>query len=262
MPHSLFVVDDHPVVRLAMKQMAEVESDLSYAGESRDAEDGLVMIPEIGPNVVVTDLSLPGMNGIELIRELQAVCPHLPIIVLSHREESVYAERALKAGARGYVSKSAGREELLKAIRRVLQGGYGLSETVSGRILSQIAVTPGANTLSSVDRLSDREMEVFVLISKGYSTRDIADHLEISIKTVESYQHKLRQKLGLVSASDLISYAVFWVADCKGCRRSDGAACPARPRLAAVEKARTNPHISFRARRFSGTAPVTGPIAE
>lgn len=208
----VFLVDDHPVVRQGMKSLIDRTPDLTVCGEARTIYDSLKLIEQLKPDVVAADISLGDESGLDLIKDIRIRFPELPVLTLSVHDEAIYAERVLRAGARGYVTKGEPPENVLKALRTVLCGQVFLSERMSSRILSQITGTAKKETAGlAVDRLSDRELQVFELIGKGMSTRDIADSLHLSIKTVESHRANIKDKLQVASATELLQYAIHWV---------------------------------------------------
>lgn len=218
MKRRIFVVDDHPVMRKGFRFLMDQEPDLEVCGEADSAPAALEAIPEAAPDLVIVDLSLGGMGGLELIKTLQTQQPDLPLLVVSTHDESLYGERALMAGARGYVMKSEVDTVVVEAVRRVLRGGVYLSDQMSTKILLQYRRTenlptedaddPGA---ASVQQLSDRELEVFELIGQGYSTQQIADALMISPKTVDSHRGRIKDKLAVPSTNRLLQRATLWV---------------------------------------------------
>lgn len=167
-------------------------------------------IETLKPNLAIVDISLKSGSGLDLIKSLQQRFPKLPILVLSMHDESLYAERVLRAGARGYITKQEATEKLITAIRRVLDGEIYLNEKVTSKILSRVTGTSPAKNLSPINRLSDRELEVFQLIGQGHGTREIAELLHLSIKTVETYREHIKEKLKLKDATALVRYAVHW----------------------------------------------------
>ncbi|HTG45830.1 MAG TPA: response regulator transcription factor, partial [Verrucomicrobiae bacterium] len=174
-----------------------------------NTNDALELAQKLNPHLVVADLHMPGSNGIDLIKRLRAQKPDAAILVLSMHEESVYAERSLRAGARGYVMKQEASERLLVAIEQVLRGEIYLSERMKRLVLENMA-TGNKNGGSLVDRLSDRELEILTFIGEGFSTRRVADDLHLSVKTIESYRETLKLKLGLKLGSQLVQYAIQW----------------------------------------------------
>ena len=207
----ILLVDDHPLLRQGIAQILEAEPDLSVAGQAGDAEEALSVFDSVAPDLVVTDISLPGMNGLELLKNLLTLHPTLPVLVVSRHDEELYAERAVRAGARGYVSKLAAGDELVIAIRRVLRGGIHLSEDLKDRMLFGAASGVKNATQTPLEVLSDRELEVFEMTGRGIPTREISERLHLSVKTVESYRSRIKTKLGLANGTELIKHAVAWV---------------------------------------------------
>jgi DNA-binding NarL/FixJ family response regulator len=207
----IFIVDDHPMIREGLTQVVEDEDDLEVCGDAERAATAMEAIVRLTPDLVLADITLPDKNGLELIKDLLAQIPGLKILVISMHEESFYAERVLKAGARGYIMKHEGGGRLLEAIRRVLGGGIYVSETISARILERFSGNGSPGNQNPVESLSDREFEVFQLVGEGKTTRDIAELLHLSVKTIEVHRLNIKQKLGLEHASDLIRSAVRWV---------------------------------------------------
>jgi DNA-binding NarL/FixJ family response regulator len=206
----VFVVDDHPIVRQGLAMMINQEADLVVCGEAEEAESALAAIAAERPDVLLLDISLPGPDGIDLLKTIRATDASLPVLVLSMHDESVYAERALRAGANGYIMKQEATENVLVALRRILAREVYVSDRVASTMLRQL--TSGAATPAEgpVARLSDRELEVFRLIGEGHGTRQIAEELHLSVKTVESYQAHIKEKLALHSSRDLVQRAIEW----------------------------------------------------
>ncbi len=215
--HKILLVDDHPITRQGLAAMVGNESDLSVCGEAEDVPSALAAIQALRPDLVVADLSLPGRNGLELLKDIAAQHPNIPTLVLSMHDESLYAERAIRAGARGYLMKSAGGRAVLDAIRAILAGRIHVSPAVATRVLESLGRTSNAlrsapsAAHSKVQALSDREFEVFQLIGQGLGTREIAGRLNVSIKTIEAHRAHLKSKLGTKDAPGLVREAVRWV---------------------------------------------------
>jgi DNA-binding NarL/FixJ family response regulator len=207
----VLLVDDHPMMRGGLAQVINQQMDLVVCCEAGNANEAMERIASSKPNLAVVDISLEGKSGLELIKDLQALHPELPILVMSMHDESLYAERVLRAGARGYVMKKAGGEVVLQAIRQVLSGKVYVSERMSAQILDQFSGARSAKHQSPIEMLTDREFEVFKLIGEGSSTREIAERLHISPKTVDVYRQHLKAKFKLPSATSLIQHAVRWV---------------------------------------------------
>lgn len=210
--HEIIIVDDHPLMRKGLAQTLDAEPDLSMVGQMNSAEEALEEIDRLDPDLAIIDISLPGMSGMELVKHLQARKPDLATLVVSRHDESLYAERAIRAGARGYVMKLEAGDVIVKAVRRVLNGGIYVSDEINERLLLSMA-TGGQErvTQSPLEVLSDRELEVFELTGRGAGTRDIAERLHLSVKTVESYRARIKKKLNLDSATELMQHAVQWV---------------------------------------------------
>lgn len=207
--HRVFVVDDHPIVRQGLALLINREADLIVCGEAEEAQTALDMIAAQRPDILIVDISLNGPDGIELVKLLRARSATLPVLVLSMHDELTYAERALRAGANGYIMKQEATERVLIAIRRILKGDVYLSDRAASRVLQQY-VRGATAQHSSVSDLSDRELEVFRLIGGGHGTRQIAEELHLSVKTVETHQAHIKEKLSLRTARELVQYAVEW----------------------------------------------------
>lgn len=208
---KVLVVDDHPVVREGLAKRLNDESDLNMCGEAQNADEALRAISQCQPDVVVLDLALRDRHGLELIKDIRTRHNSLPIVVFTMFDESTYGPRALKAGAQGYVMKQESSERLLSAIRAVLNGGYAMSPQASSRFLQSVLQTSAKPATSPVETLADRELEVFELLGKGVGTREIAARLGLSIKTIETYRTRIKEKLHLTSATALVREAVRWV---------------------------------------------------
>lgn len=209
--HRILIVDDHPVVRRGLRELIGEQPDLEVTGEAEDAGETLAFVAEECPDLVLLDLALEeSMNGIELTKQLRAQHPELPVLLLSMHDETIYAERALIAGARGYLMKRVSDEELLKGIRRVLDGRLAVSERIRERLFPLEAGAASKDMAMPTDRLSDRELEVFVLVGEGYPPRHIAERLSISPKTVNTHCRHLKKKLNLESMGELRRYAIEW----------------------------------------------------
>lgn len=208
---SVFLIDDHPMIRMGYRALLEREPDLTVAGEAADAEAALAAIREQRPDLAIVDISLgEGPGGLRLVEQIRQQCPETARLVVSMHDEALYAERALRAGAQGYVMKSTRGEELLEAVRTVLEGQVYVSPGVRDRVLRSLLGAEQA-IISALERLSDREIEVFEYLGHGRSTREIADALDLSIKTVDTYRHRIKEKLGLKTTSELVQQAVLWV---------------------------------------------------
>ncbi|MCS7089451.1 MAG: response regulator transcription factor [Verrucomicrobiota bacterium] len=207
----ILLVDDHAVVRFGIAQLINRQPDLEVCGEEADASTAFSAAERLKPDLVIADLSLKESSGLELVRNLKARFPSMPILVLSVHDESVYAEMAFRAGAMGYLMKDQALEKVLEAIRRLLNGSVYVSDAMAVKLLQkQLQGTP-AVTGSPADILSDRELEVFELVGRWKTTRQIAQELHISIKTVEYYREQIKRKLGLKNAVELVQHATAWV---------------------------------------------------
>ena len=205
----ILIVDDHPLTRHGMAQLIGQQPELLVCGEAGNAEQALETVRTLGPDLVLADVTLPGKPGLEFIKDLAVLNPDVLVLVVSMHDESLYAERALRAGARGYLMKSAGGEELIRAIRQVLAGQVYLSQNLSAQILGSLSGSRGRPP-GVLNVLSDREFEVFQLIGEGLTTHEIGSRLHISGKTVETHRLHIRDKLGLKSPPELTKYAVRW----------------------------------------------------
>ncbi|MGD9598125.1 MAG: response regulator [Steroidobacteraceae bacterium] len=204
----VLIVDDHPIVRHGLGRMIEAAPDLEVCGEVENVADAKRAIRELHPDVVIVDLSLGQGDGLELIRDARAHHPRLPMLVLSMHEESIYAERLLAAGARGYIMKEAASDQLLIALRRVLSGKVYLSEALAVRLRSRDATAADGEAQDPLKRLSNREMQVLAKLGRGLSSRAIAADLTLSVKTVESHRQSIKRKLNLASNAQLLQYAL------------------------------------------------------
>ena len=207
---SIFIVDDHPLVRRGLQQLIDGEPELSVHGEAASVHETLELITQNTPDLVIVDLSLPDGNGLELIKHLLARFPELSILVSSMHDECLFAERALKAGAKGYINKSATGDEVIKAIKQILNGKIYASKQVAEQLAQKKANHSQQTEQSPVQQLSNRELEVYEFIGRGLSTGDIAQKLNLSIKTVESHRSNIKKKLGLVTAGELARSAMQW----------------------------------------------------
>jgi len=207
---TVLIVDDHAVFREGLVWILDHENDLSVCGKAEDSVEALRLAAQLKPDLALVDVSLEGMNGIDLTKALRSRFPRMRIVVLSMHQETLYAERALRAGANGYIMKRENGEELLGAIRHVLRGQSYVSPEFNEYLLEKISVQVGEKPSSPEDRLSDRELEIFRLIGQGYGTRQIADSLHISIKTVEFHRENIRAKLNLNSTFELVQHAIHW----------------------------------------------------
>lgn len=207
---QILIVDDHPVVREGLETMLNHEQDLNVCGQAEDAPQALQAIAELNPDIAIVDISLKNSDGIELTKTIKARYPGLFVIVLSVHDESVYAERVLLAGAHAYLMKDAVPENIVKAIRTVLRGDIYVSDAVAKKFLHIIAGDKAGVTKTSIDNLSDREFETFRLIGQGYKASQIALQLRLSVKTIETYRSRIKEKLGLANAAQLLQYSIVW----------------------------------------------------
>lgn len=206
----VLVVDDHPIVREGLALLFRQKKDLEICGEAEDAGQTLAAIAARPPDIAIIDITLKNSNGLDLIRLLKERYPSLPVLVLSVHDESIYAERALRAGARGYIMKEELTEKVVEAIHCVLNGKIYLSPRMSEKLLIRFVGSPLPDRESPVERLSDRELAVYQMIGQGLGTRDIAERMHISPKTVQSYRARIKDKLQLGNSSDLLQHAVLW----------------------------------------------------
>jgi DNA-binding NarL/FixJ family response regulator len=207
----ILLVDDHAIVRFGMAQVINRQTDMTVCGEEEDAGRALDAISAVKPDLVIADISLKDSSGLELMRNIKAQYPRLPVLVVSGHDESIYAEIAFRAGALGYLMKEEALEKILTAIRRVLTGAVYVSDALAAKLLQQQIRGQTDIQESPVKSLSDREMEVFRLIGQWKKTRDIAEELHLSIKTIEYYREQIKRKLNLKDASELTQYATSWV---------------------------------------------------
>lgn len=207
---KILLVDDHQIVRDGLGQLIRGEADLAVCGEAASAEEAVSAVTRLKPDLAIVDITLGGVNGIELIKNLKAVRPSLPVLVLSMHDESHYAERALRAGASGYVMKREARAHIMEAIRTVLSGGDYVSDRMQKSIVHQYLHGVGSKETSPIDLLSDREVEVLNLLGSGLSSKDIAHRLHLSQKTVDSHRTHLKEKLNLKGAQELVRFAFDW----------------------------------------------------
>ena len=206
----ILVVDDHPIIRQGLALLIDREPDLVVCGEAEEASGAMHVLASSRPDFVIIDISLNGPDGLDLLKHIRTTHPHLPVLILSMHDESIYAERALRAGANGYIMKQEATGRVLDAVRRILGGEIYVSDRVAAKMLKHYITGSGTVRNSSVADLSDRELEVFRLIGEGHGTRQIAEQLHISIKTVESYQAHIKEKLSLRSARELMQHAIQW----------------------------------------------------
>jgi DNA-binding NarL/FixJ family response regulator len=207
---KILLVDDHPIVRQGMALFINREDDLSVCGEAEDSLSAMHALSACRPDLVIVDISLNGPDGLDLLKSIRIRYPGLPVLILSMHDELIYAERALRAGAKGYIMKQEATEKVLVAVRRILNRDIYVSDRVANKMLQKYVTGPASTGQSPVAGLSDRELEVFRLIGDGHGTRQIAEELHVSVKTVESYQAHIKEKLSLRSARELVQHAIQW----------------------------------------------------
>jgi DNA-binding NarL/FixJ family response regulator len=208
---KVLLVDDHPMMREGLAQLFSNQPDLEVCGDAGDANEALEKIHLLKPDLVLTDITLPGKNGLELIKDIQALHPGILVLVISMHDETLYVERVLRAGGRGYIMKQEGGKKIALAIQQVLSGQIYVSEKMSAKILEVFSGHRADVAVSPVEKLTDREFEVFQLIGQGFETKQMADKLHISTKTIEVHRANAKAKLKLTSMTELIRYAVRWV---------------------------------------------------
>ena len=208
---KIIIVDDHPIVRQGLAALINQQEDMEVCAQAADGREAMEQIGKLEPDLVTIDLTLGNSGGLELIKNIKSRYPDLPMLVISIHDESLYAERVLRAGARGYIMKQEATENVTEAIGKVLAGQVYVSERMSDRIVRSFLGGTAKTKSPSVSSLSDRELEVFRLIGQGYGTRKIAEMLHLSVKTIETYRAHIKFKLDLDNAAHLLQYAVQWV---------------------------------------------------
>jgi len=208
---SILIVDDHPLVRKGIRSLLEQENDFEVAGEASSRAEVLNFIRKKLPTLILLDISLQGSDGIEVTKAIRSEYELVPILIVSMHDESLYAERALRAGANGYIMKQEMAENVIKAIRQVLSGKIYVSDNMRQKVLRDLTQPHADIKTTPMERLSDRELEVFRLIGEGRGTREIAETLHLSIKTIETYRAHIKEKLSIKSAAELARSAVNWV---------------------------------------------------
>jgi len=209
--HSILIVDDHPIFRHGLMQLISQEDDLMICGEAEDYHGAMKAVNTLSPDMIIVDITLKDMSGIDLIKEIHKYNKGIPMLVISMHDESLYAERAFRAGARGYVMKQEASDSVVQAIRHVLSGGIYASRRVTENILTRFIEGPKEPTESPLQALTDREIEVFQLIGEGLSISEIGKRLHLSVKTIGTYRERIKEKLNLKSATELLRYALNWV---------------------------------------------------
>ncbi|MFO1511979.1 MAG: response regulator transcription factor [Verrucomicrobiota bacterium] len=209
---KILLVDDHPLMRRGQADLLSREQDLMVCGEAGTAREAMEAIAKLKPDIVLMDMALPDKEGLELIKDIQAIHPGLPVLAMSMQEESLYAARVLRAGGRGYVMKAEGPERLVAAIRTVLSGQIAVSPRMSAKILESVAAPSGKVGGGPESKLSDRELEVMRLFGEGWSTEEIAQRLHLSPKTVDVHRMHIKEKLELKTTPEFTRFAIRWVA--------------------------------------------------
>jgi len=207
---KILLIEDHPIFRLGLSALINQEPDLQVCGEAKDAASAWHAIDRLQPDLIIADITLEESDGIELTKEIHRRFRTLPVLILSMHDEFLYAERALHAGARGYIRKQEAMELVVDAIHQVLGGKVYLSDQVKEHILTHLTTGPSIGSRSPIERLTDRELEIFRMIGEGLGTRDIADKLHVSIKTIGTHRERIKSKLNLRSGNELVRYAVHW----------------------------------------------------
>jgi DNA-binding NarL/FixJ family response regulator len=207
----VLIIDDHPIVREGLRRIIEQEDDLMVCAEVGTAQGARIAIEETGPQVIIAEVSLSQGDGIKLVRDIRAHYPQLPILVLSMHDEAIYAERMLSVGANGYMTKKASGEQILRSLRRVIDGGIYVSEVVAANMIRRASAGGRHISANPVDRLTNRELQVLHLIGKGMSTRETARLLNLSMKTIESHRQRIKGKINLRSGTQLVRFAVNWL---------------------------------------------------
>ena len=206
----VLLVDDHPIVRDGLAEAINHEPDLSVCATAEERQEALQAVERTKPDLVIVDLMLKSSSGLELIKDIHSRWPRLLILVVSMHDETLYAERVVRAGARGYITKQQATRDILSAIRRVLAGGIYLSEKTASTVLGRLTSQPQAPADSIADLLADRELQVFEMTGRGLTTREIAEQLRIDMKTVDTYRTRIKEKLNLESTSELLKLAIRW----------------------------------------------------
>jgi DNA-binding NarL/FixJ family response regulator len=206
----IFIVDDHPMTRAGLTHLINHQPDTLACGEAENAAEALDLFDVSQPDLMLIDITLPGKSGLELIKDMKAIRPDLPILVISMHDESLYADRVLRAGARGYITKHEGGDKLLVAIRQVLSGRIYVSESMSAHILEIFSRVQPGTVRPSIQNLSDREFEVFQALGEGLSSHEIAKKLHLSAKTVDAHRANIKTKLKINTTAELISFAARW----------------------------------------------------
>ncbi len=213
-PKQVLIVDDHPVFRSGLIGLVAMEPDLAVCDEAHDAAQAMAMVTRTRPDLVMMDMSLPDKSGLEALKDLRAACPQVPVLMISMHDETLYAERVIRAGGRGYIMKQEGPEKVILAIRKVLAGGISVSEAISALILDALSGSNGTKPgAASVSKLSDREFEVYRLVGQGKEPQEVARLLHLSVKTVDTHRSQIKKKLGLRNNTELVHHATRWAAE-------------------------------------------------
>jgi DNA-binding NarL/FixJ family response regulator len=212
----VLLIDDHPIVRQGLALLIDREPDLLVCGEAEGSHSAFRAVATLHPDIVVLDISLNGPDGLDVLKEIRVKTGNLPVLILSMHDEAIYAERAMRAGANGYIMKQEATDKVLVAIRRILQGEVYLSERLTNTMLQQFVRGTSPVKSSPLVNLTDRELEVFRLIGEGHATRQIAEQLHLSVKTIESYQAHIKEKLALRNARELVQHAIEWTMNLNG----------------------------------------------
>jgi DNA-binding NarL/FixJ family response regulator len=206
----VIIVDDHPIFRMGMGELLNQEDDFDVCGLAEDIASARKIIAEQSPDLAIVDITLGGDNGLDLVKEISARKQSLSVLVLSMHDEQVWAERAIRAGAKGYIMKKEASENVISALRNIREGKIHVSATIMDRLLDRLQLQPDRPTAPTVERLTDRELEVFRLIGAGLSTREIAEQMKLGVKTIGTYRDRVKQKLEIKTAAELIRRAVLW----------------------------------------------------
>lgn len=209
--HRILIVDDHPIFRQGLAQLINQEDDLSVCGEAEDYHGAIKAAAELKPAMIIVDITLKDMSGIDLIKEIRKSHKGITMLVISMHDENLYAERAFRAGAKGYIMKQEASESVVQAIRQVRQGGIYASKKMTDQILSRFVEGPKDPAESPLQTLTDREIEVFQLIGEGLSISEIGIRLHLSVKTIGTYRERIKEKLNLKNSTELLRYALNWV---------------------------------------------------
>jgi DNA-binding NarL/FixJ family response regulator len=210
---KVFIVDDHPVFRDGLVRIAAAIPGVVVCGEADNARDAFDSISQLNPDLVLMDINLPGKSGLELLQDVHAMRPELPVLIISMHDEQLYAERVLRAGGRGYIMKQEGPDKMREAITKVLNGQVYASDRTASAILDALSRPRSSASTSTIAKLTDRELEILRLSGQGKDNRAIAQELHISLKTVDTHRGHIKEKLGLKNGTELIHYAVRWVGE-------------------------------------------------